>query len=396
MGVLDVDNFIENIDERYGGPAKSVPFLCKHLMALGVDTEIHSVKKYSKEKNYIIEENNIPWKNNRNSITDTLRYSSTLKKGIKKSIVEETILHTQNQWNYPPYCAYLLHKKQNIPLICSIRGSMYSWSLEQYKFYKKFFWYMFQHKMFQSANCIHVTEQNELKAIRDTGIKSPIALISNGIDLEEFNVLPDKISSKQAFNLSNNEKYILFMSRIHPKKGLDFLVKVWAQISKSYPNWKILVAGPVGDEAYYNKIIKIINNSEINDKIIFLGMLDKKKRIQAYMASNLFVLPSHTENFGIVIAEALASGIPVITTRNTPWEELETHNCGWWINLSESDLKETISKAINLDEAQLIEKGKNGIDLIKNKYSWELQAKKMKLLYQWVLGKAEQPDFIFY
>ena len=122
--------------------------------------------------------------------------------------------------------------------------------------------------------------------------------------------------------------------------------------------------------------------------------MDGQEKMQAYQNAQLFVLPSYSENFGIVVAEALACGTPVITTKGTPWEDLETHQCGWWIEIGVAPLKAVLEKVLSLSPKQLELMGKNGRQLMEQKYSMEAVAKHMYELYEWLLKKRERPHFV--
>ena len=392
MKILQI---IENIDERYGGPAKSVPNLCKYLQKLGIDISINSVRQYENESNYIIESNRLSWNIYSNTISKFFKFSKELKIGIKKQIeFGNTVLHTQNQWNYIPISAYGISKKYNLPLICSVRGAMLPWALNQHKYVKKLFWFLFQKKIFQNADCIHCTTDIEAEYIRSAGIKTPIAVIPNGIDLTEFEKRAESKNAKDIFKLDVSKKYLLFMGRIHKSKGLDILIKAWKDINKIYPKWNIIYGGPIEDEDYYSELLKYISVNGLEESVKYLGILKGEQRVLAYNAAEVFVSPTWSENFGIAIAEAMASGIPVITTKGAPWEILEKQQCGWWIDLSLEEFEKILEVAINTDEAELKVKGRICKKIIFENYSWNIQALKMIQVYKWMLGKASKPDFI--
>ena len=200
--------------------------------------------------------------------------------------------------------------------------------------------------------------------------------------------------SKNNLNLNISKKYILFISRVHPKKGLEYLVKSFIKYSKQFENYELLIIGPTDDEKYKKSLDSVISDSKLVKKIHFLGMLKGKNRIDVYNASSLFVLPSHTENFGMVIAEAMAAKIPVITTFGTPWQEIEKYNAGWWVELSQENIDNALYEALSLKEKDLERRGLNGFELIK-KYEWKHQAKKMKELYEYILGDRDKPEFVY-
>jgi glycosyltransferase involved in cell wall biosynthesis len=107
------------------------------------------------------------------------------------------------------------------------------------------------------------------------------------------------------------------------------------------------------------------------------------------------IVPSDFENFGMIIPEALIKGIPVIASKGTPWEELNTHRCGWWVENDVDTLAASIQKAMDMPENERIEMGKRGQELVKNNYSVEVVAKKMIRLYDWILNGGEKPEFVY-
>lgn len=393
---MKIINLIENLDDTYGGPAKSVPYLCKALNELDVDTEILSIEYYESEVNSVVESYNLKWKSFKYNFIKKTRYSKSLKKYLDKEFQNnnDKIIHTHNLWNYIPYIAYKQSRKYNIPYIVAIRGALYKWSLEQSKLQKKIAWKLFQKKVLQNASCIHVTEIKEMEAVRALGIKTPIAIVPNGINLEEFGNMKNKTDAKQSLDLNIAKKYILFMSRIHPKKGLEYLVNAWVKIASQYTEWDLLIVGPQYDKKYMDKIVNIIDSHSLKDRVAFTGMLIGEDRMDAFAASDLFVLSSHTENFGIAIAEAMAAKLPVITTHGTPWEEIEEKDAGWWVKLTQENINKSLYDAISLNDIELKQKGLNGFELIQN-YEWKYQAKKMKKLYEYVLYDIEKPDFVY-
>ena len=384
----------QNLDDSFGGPPKSVPYLCNSLNNLGVDTQLVSVKLIENESNSIVNKFNLKWNSFNYKYIKKLRYSPEIERYLKLQIKENTIFHVHNPWNYVPYIVYKTCKKYRIPFIQSARGSFYKWSLEQSKLQKFISWNLLQKDMLNKAACIHATEINEAKALRDLGIKTQIAVIPNGVDLSEFENLDSQEVSKNNLNLNISKKYILFISRVHPKKGLEYLVKSFIKYSKQFENYELLIIGPTDDEKYKKSLDSVISDSKLVKKIHFLGMLKGKNRIDVYNASSLFVLPSHTENFGMVIAEAMAAKIPVITTFGTPWQEIEKYNAGWWVELSQENIDNALYEALSLKEKDLERRGLNGFELIK-KYEWKHQAKKMKELYEYILGDRDKPEFVY-
>lgn len=132
----------------------------------------------------------------------------------------------------------------------------------------------------------------------------------------------------------------------------------------------------------------------MTDTFKFIGSVADKDKWKLYRRADLFVLPTHSENFGIVVAEALASGLPVITTKGAPWAELEKHQCGWWVDIGVEPLAKALNQAINLSPEERQTMGQCGRQLIEQNYSWDKIGKEMLAVYEWILGGDNQPDCV--
>jgi glycosyltransferase involved in cell wall biosynthesis len=184
------------------------------------------------------------------------------------------------------------------------------------------------------------------------------------------------------------------MGRIERKKGLNFLFEAFIDFARNNPNWKIIVAGPAYDQSYYNECKSFIKDAGFGNSIIWLGMVTGNKRIDAYGGADLFVLPTHSENFGIVIAEALSAGLPVITTDGTPWMEIQNEFAGFIISLNKKDLLLAIENFNSLKDYERKEMSLSAKNIAK-RYAWSKSAEDMQQLYQWTLGEIKQPNFIY-
>jgi glycosyltransferase involved in cell wall biosynthesis len=370
--------------------------LCKYLIDQGVDGEMLSIQLHDVERNSVVELNKLCWKRFKYKWLKKLRYSTELKKYLDGRVLLESysIVHVHNIWNYIPFVAGRICTKFKNKLVVSPRGSLYPWSLQQGAWRKKFAWFFFQKKMLNSSSCIHATDVSEARVIRNLGISTPIAVIPNGINIDEYKRLMDKSTCKESLKLNTNVRYILFLSRIHPKKGLEFLVNAWVKNANLFKDWDLLIVGPDCSKKYLEEIKKSIKKHGLESRVFFAGMLTGIDRLNAFGASDLFVLPSQSENFGISIAEAMASKLPVITTQGTPWGEIEESNAGWWVDLTADNIEQSLTAALGMNRDELIAKGVNGYKLVM-KYEWMIQAKKMKELYEYIQFGGDKPSFIF-
>lgn len=394
--MINTFHLVHNIDDSYGGPAKSIPYLMSSLEKLGNNQEVISLKYSNNETNEVISKLNLKSTSFQAHFLKAAAYSPNIEDYLVKRIRETNnqIIHYHNIWNYIPLIANKVAVNTNVPIVASPRGNLFPWNLKKGYLKKKLYMEVFQRRYFNTSDCIHVTSKEELKAVKNLGLNAPIGLISNGVDIDEFKNMQSKEKHRDNLGIDVNKKYILYMGRIEQKKGLLLLLHTYKDFVKKNDEWKILIAGPAYDKKYFQDCKDFAINAGLDKHIEWLGMVSGSKRIDAYGAADLFVLPTHSENFGIVIAEALASGLPVITTNGTPWAEIQNEFAGYIIPLEKRFLLSSIdnfSKLSILEKNEMAANAKN----IAKRYSWDKPGHEMAQLYEWILGKRNQPKFIF-
>ena len=378
-----------SLNPKYGGPTYSVPIQCRGLVKAGVDTTLFT---YSESR---------PWE--KEIVSDGVRIveydkpTSFIRKkwhlalrDLLKKEDDADIYHYHGAWlpcNH--WCAAAARRKGK-KYVLNPRGDLETYRINYNKLKKikkKLIWWLYAHKDTQNASCIIATSRQEADAVRRLGITAPIAIIPNGI---EMNIFPESVIHTHRY-----KKVVLFLSRVNPIKGLEPLIEAWNKLPVELSDgWELHIAGNSDPIDYVNKLKEQIKSLNLKDKVKLLGSITGEAKMQKYMNSDLFILPTFNENFGNVIAEAMMCECPAITTKNAPWKVLYDDKCGWWIDLNVDNLVKTLTEAMSLTDEERIELGKKGRQCIINHFSSESVAKKTKAVYEWILGDGDKPDFV--
>lgn len=382
MKKIKILHVLPSINLKFGGPSKSVPDLCNGLANNEMQTDLVTKKTIN---DYFIEKQSEKFKIRFLKIKFPNIFSVKLINFLFKTHYD--LYHGHGLWSLSISLTFIYARLKRKPYIITPRGMLEPWALNEKKYKKKLAWMFFQKKDILKSNCIHATSIQEAKNIRQLGFINPITVIPNGIDINIYPLKNNEISS--------SKKTLLFLSRIHKKKGIDILIKAWSKIDKNIKaNWQINIAG-TGEESYLNELKSLVNEKGLEHQINFIGEQYGGNKISTYHNADIFILPTHSENFGIVVAEALACGVPVITTKGAPWEELLTNKAGWWINVGEESLTNCLNKVLLYSREELQFYGNNGRNLIIQKYSIKSASKNMKDTYSWILNGSAKPNCIY-
>jgi glycosyltransferase involved in cell wall biosynthesis len=299
-----------------------------------------------------------------------------LKIGELLDELNPDIIHINGIWELPNTIIQNSAQKRKIPVIISPHGMLEPWILRRNPRKKNLALSLYQRQSIAKATCLHATAASEFDNIRKLGFRTDMAIIENGIKT-------DDIQLKESWKRTGA---ILFLSRVNPKKGLENLIDAIGRLKNVFKSYKIIIAGE-GEPEYIETLKKRAANNQTGHQFVFCGGIYGKTKWDLYRQADVFVLPTHSENFGIVIAEALACGTPVITTTGAPWHDLTKYNCGWWIELGVEPLAESLLDFSVKTEQELEQMGRNGHRLINHKYTAEQMGTKMINLYHAVLQK---------
>jgi glycosyltransferase involved in cell wall biosynthesis len=293
------------------------------------------------------------------------------------------IVDSQGLWMYPSLAALVWHRRSRRPYVVTPRGMLDRWALNRSVWKKRLALWGYQHAHLRNAACLRATSPMEAEHFRRFGLKNPIAVVANGIDI------PVRLPRECA---PDRRRRLLFLSRIHPKKGLDFLLRAWVRLQGRYDDWDLIITGP--DEIGHTAAMQTLASRLGCARVTWQPPVFGEAKGALYRSADLFVLPTHAENFGLVVGEALAHEIPVITTRNAPWDGLVEHRCGWWIDLNDDDLVTALERAMGLSDDERAAMGGRGRAWVERAFSWPAIGRLMDAVYRWVLAGGSPPDCV--
>lgn len=377
---------------KAGGVATCVYAMLQSLNQIGIDAQLFA---YEPEENSRVIGTEVkanyterPFKSKYNKLQIACGYKKNLKR-----LGEVDVYHANGVWLYDTYAMVDVARKQKIPYVIMPHGMLYPEDINKSnKTLKHLFLKLRLLKDLNQAACVLATCEEEAKHCRELGVTSPIAIIPNSIKATEY---PQK-----KFNV--NARVVGYIGRVSKRKNIEGLIYAWNNLRKQcelknaqerFENSKLMIIG-AGDDEYLEFLKSEARRLELSN-VVFTGFLSGKEKDAALEQVEILCMPSEFENFGMVITEGLVRGIPCIATKGAPWRDLETNNCGWWVDYAQNAINDAVEKAFFTSLRDIEQMSQNGKELVKKKYSIDITAHQLKKLYQWIVGDGIIPDFMY-
>jgi glycosyltransferase involved in cell wall biosynthesis len=362
--LLSVASFSPN----YGGPALTVSRLGAALASHGAEVALWapdgsavSAEPAAAAEAMVAEQRNI-------GEGRLVRLAGAIG-GALSTFPSPNVLHDNGLWLPHNHKLARMAKRLGVARVVSPRGMLEPWAFNYKPIKKRIAWDLYQRNDLAQAAAFHATSQDEAENLARFGFTAPTAIAPNGVDL------PSALMRRQ----DRHMRTILFLSRIHPIKGLPLLIEAFAKLKPS--GWRVVIAGP--DELDHSEQLRALCVARgVSNSFAFIGPQYGNAKRDLFAEADLFVLPTHSENFGVAVAEALAHEIPVITTTGAPWRALVERACGWWVAPTVEAIEAALSEAVALNADQRAAMGSRGRALVAETLCWDAIGARLMSIYE--------------
>ena len=303
------------------------------------------------------------------------------------------IIHQHGIWTEISETVSAWRRKFGRPTVIAPHGSLERWAIRKSAWKKRIALSLYERGNLRNAACFHATAVPEAEEFRSYGIETPIAIIPNGISEHWIGSDGNGRAFRSVFRLPRDSRILLYVGRITPVKNLEVFLRAMAELRESLGGWLFVVIGK--DEfGYRSQLDRVIEELSLGDFVRFLGFVEEGEKRDAFAAASAVVLPSRREASPISALEALGAGVPVLTTWGTPWQDLETHHCGWWRDAGVESMAQALREVLDLTPKQLSQMGENGRRLVRDRYTWAGAAAEFERVYTWLRFGIGQPPSV--
>jgi glycosyltransferase involved in cell wall biosynthesis len=384
---LDV---LTHIDPRYGGMSVAVAGLSRATAGTGRCAAKLAAVCDAGERSDLARQNGfqfvrIPFDGPR-PLADV-----RMKRRLREVVRASDVVHIHGIWDAHSLAVGSLAREYGKPVIASAHGMLETWALNDKHWKKTVYAGLFERPNLRRSHCLRALTRTEASNYRSFGLASPIALIPNGVDA------PESISPQlflERFPHLAGKCLMLFLGRIHYKKGVDLLCRAWAKLCGRYPGTHLVLAGP-DFEGTRASVEALIQDLGISGSVSFTGMLEGDLKWSALAACAVFVLPSHSEALSVAVLEAMAAGRPVIITRQCNFPEVARAGGGWIIEPDAGQIEAAMEEFLSLPESSAAAVGAQGQRLVRERHNWGVIGRQMVEVYEWVLGGSKPTSVEF-
>lgn len=393
MPALKVLHVIPAVAPRYGGPSRAIFEMCRAVRASGAEVMVATTDADGSA--HLAVQIGIPLDFQGTEtiffprqLSERFGYSYPLASWLKSNVASFDVVHIHAVFSHPCLAAARACRRHRVPYIIRPLGSLDPWSLSQKGGRKRLLWHAGVKRMLKGAAAIHYTTAEEQRQAETVGGLPRGVVIPLGIDVENFENTGNRSTFGQTVPLLGANPYVIVLSRLHPKKNLESLIKAFLSVCAvdRFQNWRLLIAGD--GEADYVASLKRQAGGE--ERIIFAGWLSGENRRSALRGAALLALPSFQENFGLCVTEGLADGVPAIVSRHVNLAgDIEAVGAGWVTGLEPHEIEKTLKNAMD-DAGERRRRGVAGREFVVRNFGWPKIATELLMLYQQVAADGAE------
>jgi len=378
---IRVLHVIHGVEKEQTGAGYSVPGLCRALAQKGIKITLVALSLGGDLPECSHQMEGLEFRRFPYIGPKRIGYSPWLRSFVREALNQVDIVQTHFLWSYPEAFASRLALKNRKTLVKTPHGALFPEALAKSSL-AKLIWYRFiDGPALENAQCVVATSESEAGCLTDRFRCKRLEVIPNAIDPPD---LPDKNTSWQRAHeiMGNPEgKYVLFLGNLHPHKNLEKLIALWPQVQKNWPQHILILVGP-GEAGYMKRLQRLIHRLGMAERIRVCDPVYGPDKWALLNAAETLVLPSKSENFGLVVAEALYCGTPVVASRGTPWPVLETGSLGHWVEAEDGLLAEAIQDVLAWPAPRRQKMAQDGRALIESRHIWDKIADQYIRLYR--------------
>lgn len=375
------------VSRRAGGLFHSVRRLSQAVAARGVPVEVLSLEDPDTAADVPSWSPLIP---RTYPAGPAMAYSGALRRALDQMADADAVCHVHGIWLYPSKAAYDASHRRRMPRMISPRGMLDPWALRVSRWKKRIALALFERKCLESAGCLHALCDSERDSIRQFGLKGPVAVVANGADLpgpaptSQIDPSPSDWASR---------KVLLFLGRIHPKKGLLPLLEGWARAKRFGEDWRLAIAGP-NEVGHREEVQERVAALRLGDSVFLLGPQFGQAKDAWLRRADAFVLTSHSEGFPMAVLEAMAYRLPVLLSPTCNFPQAAREQAAIETAVDADAIADALRRLYELSDVDRAAMGTRGFELIARDYTWPRIAEKMIDVYSWLLGRGERPDCV--
>lgn len=374
---MRICHIVASLEERYGGPSKSVCALAKAQAALGHDVSLLATGENGPEK---CAEGSLQIRSFPRDWPSRIARSADLRRHLFS--ISPEVIHHHALWQRPLHYAHRRAAALNAPLVISPRGMMSGWAWQHHRTRKSLARALVHPSALEATNGWHATSAEEIQDIRAHGFHQPACFAPNGVDAPSA---AETAAAADYWREACPEVEVrptaLFYSRLHQKKRVLELIDLW--LEDAPPSWLLLIVG-LPDEFTVAQLERYVLRASGGNRV---RIFDGSRRPPPYAIASLFLLPSHSENFGLAIAEAMAHGVPVVVTDSTPWGHIKALGAGWCVPWAE--YPGALKAALAEPPGRRADRGEVGRVHVLAEYSWQRCASSLLIFYRELLGRHD-------